>query len=808
MKIAVIAPSHVPFMIGGAERLWFGLTEQLNAVNDIACEIIKLPSPEHSFWAIIDSYQLYYNLDLSHFDLIISGKNPSWMVRHPNHIVYMLHPLRGLYDTYQLFNLPNDVASRSFRIRQIAAACDSGISTDDLFSELAELRLLNQEDPQQFQLPSPFLRKIVHRLDANALRHASGLYAISQTVASRDDYFHGADNIGVLYPPITRDFTSEPPSNYFLVYSRLDEAKRIDLIISAFRNVKTRHELLIVGDGPCRVALEALAEKDPRIRFLGRVPDSELSLLVGRSFASIFSPYQEDYGYVAIESLAAGKPVITTTDSGGPLEFVREGINGFLAEPNPTDLAAAITRCINFPKYASLEREAKAAVASITWPKLINGLLSSMRMADNSRPTLISLSTYPIYPPRGGGQNRVFYCNKYLSEDFNVTVICLVDAAKTAREITLSASFRIIEVPASREFAEKDWFYYQKTGVPTTDIVFSAFSGMNSAYITRAQSLLASCDVAVAEQPYTFGIVKQFAPPCVLRVLNSQNSEVDLKEQMFTASESQDDANFLIERTHECEESAHNGADVIIYCSEDDRTVSERRFAGAANARNAVIANGTEIGTVRYFGEIDHNASRIPEFRDATVCAFIGSWHEPNIKAVSDLFSLFADDRGVIIIIAGTVCNYFSDKNHPIPANFALLGVIDDQQKNALLACADVALNPMTIGSGTNIKMFDYMASGIPVLTTPVGARGIDTSTAGVTVCELSAFPTHLKFALDSGRSHNRRRHVEDNFTWRRVCKPYSDVLIKELASKYRPPSTSRLNAGNTRDQEHFENQK
>src|SRR5687768_9875981 len=100
MKIGIVAPSPVPFCIGGAENLWWGLLHYLNQATDHQAELIKLPSPDLSFWQIIDSYHAFARLDLTHFDLLISSKYPGWMVQHPNHLCYLTHRLRGLYDTY------------------------------------------------------------------------------------------------------------------------------------------------------------------------------------------------------------------------------------------------------------------------------------------------------------------------------------------------------------------------------------------------------------------------------------------------------------------------------------------------------------------------------------------------------------------------------------------------------------------------------------------------------------------------------------------------------------------------------------
>ena len=100
MRIAIVAPSPSPFALGGAEKLWWGLCSHLNEHTRHQADIIKLPSPEADLRSLLASYERFTALDLSGFDLVITGKYPAWMVGHPRHVVYMLHRLRGLYDAY------------------------------------------------------------------------------------------------------------------------------------------------------------------------------------------------------------------------------------------------------------------------------------------------------------------------------------------------------------------------------------------------------------------------------------------------------------------------------------------------------------------------------------------------------------------------------------------------------------------------------------------------------------------------------------------------------------------------------------
>jgi glycosyltransferase involved in cell wall biosynthesis len=110
------------------------------------------------------------------------------------------------------------------------------------------------------------------------------------------------------------------------------------------------------------------------------------------------------------------------------------------------------------------------------------------------------------------------------------------------------------------------------------------------------------------------------------------------------------------------------------------------------------------------------------------------------------------------------------------PPNLGLLGVVDDVLKDTLLGVVDAALNPMTSGSGTNLKVLDYLAAGAPVITTEFGARGLDLTEAHVAfsgpadfAAALDALRVEPEAAL-ARRIEAARRLVVDRFDWRVIA--------------------------------------
>src|SRR5581483_6452401 len=146
----------------------------------------------------------------------------------------------------------------------------------------------------------------------------------------------------IIYPPVdVETFYSQPPDDYYLIVSGLVQYKRISDAVRCFSRTKRR--LRIVGQGPEYAVLKSLA--GPSIEFCGRVSDSELRELYARCRAVVL-PGEEDFGIVAVEAIASGKPMIAL-QRGGVLETVPEDnprAGFFYLEPGADSLAIAIER--------------------------------------------------------------------------------------------------------------------------------------------------------------------------------------------------------------------------------------------------------------------------------------------------------------------------------------------------------------------------------------------------------------------------------------------------------------------------------
>jgi glycosyltransferase involved in cell wall biosynthesis len=172
-----------------------------------------------------------------------------------------------------------------------------------------------------------------------------------------------------------------PYGDYVFVPGRLEALKRQTLVIEAMRHVRTDVRLVLVGSGPDERALRhqvKAANLGSRVSFEIGVSDERLHQLYLGALAVHYGPFDEDYGYVTLEGFAARRPVVTTTDAGGPLEFVTDGETGLVTPPDPEAIAESFDRL--FADRALAGRLGSAGNAVLreqvpAWPDVVARLL-------------------------------------------------------------------------------------------------------------------------------------------------------------------------------------------------------------------------------------------------------------------------------------------------------------------------------------------------------------------------------------------------------------------------------------------------
>jgi glycosyltransferase involved in cell wall biosynthesis len=228
------------------------------------------------------------------------------------------------------------------------------------------------------------LRDRLIALDTRMLGESKRLYSISRNTAARLAQYNGLTAETLYHPPaLAGRLEPGPFGDYVLSVGRLELNKRVDLIIQAVALTDRSVRLIVAGQGPQRPQLETLSASlgvADRVTFTGAVDDQRLVDLYANALAVVFPPLDEDYGYVTLEAFLSRKPVVTTTDAGGPLEFVEDSITGIVADPTAESIAHAIARlAADRPLARRLGDAGFETARRITWDGVVERLVDQLR---------------------------------------------------------------------------------------------------------------------------------------------------------------------------------------------------------------------------------------------------------------------------------------------------------------------------------------------------------------------------------------------------------------------------------------------
>lgn len=350
IKTIAVCAAQVPFFSGGAEIHVAALIHQLRQ-KGYEVELINIPYKWYPHSQLLEIMDFWSKLDLTEsngkkIDMVIATKFPSYFIRHPRKVLWLIHQYRQMYDLLGTPHSPFDMHKRKHR-----------------------------------KLRDQFVA-----MDTKALSSYKYRFTNSQNTADRLQKYNGLTSSALYHPPrLAGRYENLGYGDYILSVGRLDKLKRIDALVSALPYVNSNIKCKIAGYGPEREPLEKLARElnvADRVEFLGYVPDEVLIQLYGKSSAVYFAPWDEDYGYITLEAFLSRKPVITAIDAGGALEFVDHEVNGLVLQNlSPEELGRNIERLVaDEALCAEMGLSGFRKVEHISWDPVIRALVGGKRL--------------------------------------------------------------------------------------------------------------------------------------------------------------------------------------------------------------------------------------------------------------------------------------------------------------------------------------------------------------------------------------------------------------------------------------------
>jgi glycosyltransferase involved in cell wall biosynthesis len=345
MSRILVVTSAPPLVEGGHLVLARAL---VRALGDAGHETGLVTTPSNRFGRQGPAYLANWLTDVGmtgtgqRVDQIITLRFPSYAVRHPRHVCWLNHTMREYYDLW-----------------------------DQWSARLSP----------QGRVKETLRRTFIRAADTYFLKHhVKKLFTISGAVSARLTRWNGVASEVLHPPPPQRDYHCDGYGDFLFFASRLTPLKRTDLILQALAQPDARGVRLVIGgDGEDRPRLERLSRElglDGRVVFAGQLSEAGLVDHLARCRAVVYVPANEDYGFVTVEAFASGKAVVTCTDSGGPLEFIRSRENGLIVSPDAAALAKGLAELSADRGLAEqLGARGRQEAARMTWADVVRKLV-------------------------------------------------------------------------------------------------------------------------------------------------------------------------------------------------------------------------------------------------------------------------------------------------------------------------------------------------------------------------------------------------------------------------------------------------
>lgn len=409
---------------------------------------------------------------------------------------------------------------------------------------------------------------------------------------------------------------------------------------------------------------------------------------------------------------------------------------------------------------------------------------------------VVVVDMQPIDPPVGGGRLRLLGLYSGFLNNIDATYVGSYDwRGPGYRKHKLSDCLTEINIPLS----EKHFIAHDKLsmelGKSCIDTAFPIQGHLSKEFIENVCDEVKQAQVVIFSHPWLFPFVaKVLQPNKQLIIYDSHNCEGMLRVKLY------DDGTKLAEQI--CREAVRSEcelcrvADIIFACSTEDKNNFVRLYEVSSN-KIMIVPNG--VFTRKILPCEKQEKERIKEklgLKRPTIC-FIGSGYYPNEEAARFIVEVAQELTQYDFIIIGGVGNSLKDISNEKYENVIITGFVEEDEKIDYLHVSDIAINPMLSGSGTNIKMFDFMAAGLPVITTDIGARGIKNTNGTIyKLCEktVESLKNNIIVLMENKAITNQlaiegRKEVCEKYSWEQISYELGYKLVQNYRRKVKNES-------------------
>lgn len=300
----------------------------------------------------------------------------------------------------------------------------------------------------------------------------------------------------------------------------------------------------------------------------------------------------------------------------------------------------------------------------------------------------------------GGAERTITLAEAFPNDD--VTFLCF-DWTTIPTEGMVDKNIKYVRVALEQEVIDKFEYYIQHEAINDNQIATYFLKPMIKEFSKKILDLAKESDILIMDHFNISPLVEDLAGMLPI-VYNAHNCEISMCEQLYP------DDKYAQKIVGLMEKSAIESSIAMTYCSTGDITRLNSDYS--IPGKTKYIPNGTIL---------HHQTDPKIRFKSKDIM-FVGSGHPPNGVAAKRILKIANLLPQYNFIIAGDAGFWLNGA--VIPKNVKVLGPIDDFTLDKLFKESFAFINPMNQGSGTHLKMMRALSYGIPIITSPVGARG------------------------------------------------------------------------------------
>ena len=399
---------------------------------------------------------------------------------------------------------------------------------------------------------------------------------------------------------------------------------------------------------------------------------------------------------------------------------------------------------------------------------------------------LMITDTAPLYPPLWGGPQRIWNLYGSLSRElFDITYVGVKFGMPKEQKYSLQrVRENFVEILCNLPPHYPWWHAFEQKVFPNTSLDLFVYLCMRSDWQFKYILNSEGADVVICSHPWASRCINKQRKQ--IFIYDAHNCEYLLMDQILKKHPLK---SLVTQAVKKNEGDACHKSDFILACSENEKRDLVQIYKVDPD-KIMVISNGANPVDKIPLSEKQMFRRSLGVSESDKVVLFIGSNYKPNIDAAQCIASVIAPKmEDFTFLVAGSVQEAF--RKHNLPKNVRFLGQLSQEKMHSVLSISDIAINPMLAGSGVNIKMLDYMAYGLPIVTTECGFRGINAEGMHpALISPIEGFAGNIRKLMDDRQlsavmGEEGRSLVLRSYDWKSISSKLQEAILDRQHTKY-----------------------